>query len=68
MGSRRRRICFPFPATTRQVNSNPVPTLPIALADILSAQTRLGTSIYKTPCARSETLSRITGHEIFLKL
>src|ERR1700710_1459095 len=40
----------------------------ITLADIEAARERLGTAIYRTPCARSETLSRQTGQNIFLKL
>src|SRR6195952_1351453 len=42
--------------------------LPISLADIRAARERLGASVYRTPCARSETLSRQTGQNIFLKL
>ncbi|HVG26325.1 MAG TPA: threonine ammonia-lyase [Acidobacteriaceae bacterium] len=40
----------------------------LTLADIHAARQRLNGSIYKTPCARSETLSRLTGQNIFLKL
>lgn len=43
-------------------------SLPLTLADILAARERLGAAIYKTPCARSETLSRLTGQNVFLKL
>ena len=38
------------------------------MADVQQAQRRLDGAIYRTPCARSETLSRQTGLEIFLKL
>jgi threonine dehydratase len=40
----------------------------LTLADIQAARERLNDSIYRTPCARSETLSRQTGQNIFLKL
>ncbi len=40
----------------------------LTLADIRAARERLNGSIYRTPCARSETLSRQTGQSIFLKL
>jgi threonine dehydratase len=40
----------------------------IKLADITAARERLNGSIYRTPCARSETLSRQTGQNVFLKL
>ena len=40
----------------------------INLQDIEAARERLGSSVYKTPCARSEMLSRTTGQSIFLKL
>ena len=40
----------------------------ITLADIRAARERLGGAIYCTPCARSETLSRLSGQSIFLKL
>jgi threonine dehydratase len=40
----------------------------LTLGDIKSARTRLNGSIYRTPCARSETLSLQTGQNIFLKL
>ena len=42
--------------------------LTVTLADIQAARERLGGAIYRTPCARSETLSRITGQSVFLKL
>jgi threonine dehydratase len=40
----------------------------LTLADILAARERIGSAIYRTPCARSETLSRSTGQSVFLKL
>jgi len=40
----------------------------LTLADIKAARERLNGAIYRTPCARSETLSRQTGQSIFLKL
>ena len=47
---------------------NAVAAPAITLADIQAARERLGSSVYRTPCARSETLSRLTGQNIFLKL
>ncbi len=44
------------------------PAQTLTLADIKAARERLNGSIYRTPCARSETLSRQTGQSIFLKL
>jgi len=41
---------------------------PLTLTDVLAARERIGSAIYKTPCARSEMLSRITGQNVFLKL
>ena len=40
----------------------------LTLADVKAARERLNDAIYRTPCARSETLSRQTGQSIFLKL
>jgi threonine dehydratase len=40
----------------------------VKLEDIQAARERLGTAICRTPCARSETLSRMTGQNLFLKL
>ncbi|HEY4011634.1 MAG TPA: threonine ammonia-lyase [Acidobacteriaceae bacterium] len=40
----------------------------LTLADIEAARERLNGAVYRTPCARSETLSRQTGQSIFLKL
>jgi threonine dehydratase len=42
--------------------------LSITLADILAARERISGSIYKTPCAQSKTLTRLTGQKVFLKL
>jgi threonine dehydratase len=45
------------------------PALPtLSLADIVAARARLGQAVYRTPCARSEMLSRMTGQQVFLKL
>jgi threonine dehydratase len=43
-------------------------TLNLALEDILAARERIGDAVYRTPCMRSEMLSRMTGQNIFLKL
>jgi len=40
----------------------------ITLADIAAARERIASSVYKSPCARSEMLSRLTGQNVFLKL
>jgi threonine dehydratase len=40
----------------------------IAFDDIREAQERIGDSVYKSPCAHSETLSRLTGCNLYLKL
>jgi threonine dehydratase len=40
----------------------------ITLADVQAARERVTSSVYKTPCARSEMLSRMTGQNVFLKL
>ena len=40
----------------------------INLSDIKAARERISSSVYKTPCARSEMLSRITGQSVYLKL
>src|SRR5580692_4970320 len=42
--------------------------LPINLSDIMDARERIASSVYKSPCARSEMLSRITGQSVYLKL
>lgn len=43
-------------------------TASLSLAGIQAARERLGDAIYRTPCERSETLSRLTGQNVFLKL
>jgi threonine dehydratase len=40
----------------------------IGLSDVKGAMGRIRDSIYLSPCARSETFSRLTGNSIFLKL
>ena len=40
----------------------------IGLADVLLARERVRHETYMTPCARSEMLSKLTGHQVFLKL
>jgi threonine dehydratase len=40
----------------------------LTLTDILAARERIGTAVYRTPCTRSEMLSRMTGQSVFLKL
>jgi threonine dehydratase len=40
----------------------------ITFPDIEAARKRIGDSIFVSPCAQSETLSRLTGARIFLKL
>ena len=40
----------------------------ITLADVQAARARQGGFIYLSPCARSESLSRMLGCELFLKL
>ena len=50
-----------------QVNQSDRP-LAIGLADVLAARERVRGHVYESPCARSETLSRMTGHEVYLKL
>lgn len=46
----------------------PAITRMIALSDVKAALSRIRDSIYLSPCARSETFSRLTGNSIFLKL
>jgi threonine dehydratase len=43
-------------------------TTMLTLDDILAARERIGGAIYRTPCARSEMLSRMTGQSVSLKL
>jgi threonine dehydratase len=40
----------------------------VTLADIHAARARIGATIYSSPCAYSETISRLTGARIYLKL
>jgi threonine dehydratase len=40
----------------------------ITLDDVLAARERIRSSVYYSPCTRSEMLSRITGQSVFLKL
>jgi threonine dehydratase len=42
--------------------------LAITLADVLAARERVRHETYMTPCARSEMLSKLTGHQVYLKL
>ena len=39
----------------------------VSLADIQAAQARIAAGISRTPCLRSETLSRLTGAELWIK-
>ena len=40
----------------------------ITLADIQAARNTIGDSVFLSPCAYSETFSRLTGNKIFFKL
>ncbi|MGE4096127.1 MAG: pyridoxal-phosphate dependent enzyme, partial [Candidatus Binatia bacterium] len=40
----------------------------VTLADIQTARTRIAGTIYNSPCTYSETLSRTSGAQVFLKL
>lgn len=40
----------------------------LSLSDVETARQRLSTAIYTSPCAYSETLSRLTGSRCFVKL
>src|SRR5262249_60944130 len=40
----------------------------IGVADIEAARARVRDAIYVSPCAHSETLSRIAGNRVYLKL
>jgi threonine dehydratase len=42
--------------------------LAIGLDDVLAARERVREHVYCTPFARTETLSRLTGHSVYLKL
>jgi len=50
------------------MTTGPAITRMIGLADVKAALGRIRDSIYLSPCARSETFSRLTGNSIFLKL
>jgi threonine dehydratase len=43
------------------------PVLPIALADVERAAAAIAGNIVQTPCLRSETLSELTGADVWLK-
>jgi threonine dehydratase len=43
-------------------------TVAIGLADVLAARERVRSDVYYSPCARSEMLSKLTGHNVYLKL
>jgi threonine dehydratase len=45
-----------------------VATPALTLADVKAARERLNGAVYRSPCARSEMLSRQTGQSIYLKL
>ncbi len=40
----------------------------ITFADVEEARRRIGDSVFLSPCAYSETLSRVTGNKVWLKL
>jgi len=40
----------------------------VTLADVQAARARIGVAIYYSPCAYSETVSRMTGARVFFKL
>ncbi len=42
-------------------------SLPVSLADVQAAHARIGASIVRTPTLRSETLSQLTGANVWLK-
>jgi len=42
--------------------------MPLSLADVVAAQTRIAAGIHLTPCPESLALSRLTGKRIFCKL
>jgi threonine dehydratase len=44
-----------------------VGALPVTLADIQAAAARIKGAVVRTPCLRSETLSRIAGAEVWIK-
>ena len=50
------------------MSAPPVAARMLTLADVEAARERLGSAVYRTPCSRSEQLSKLTGLDIFLKL
>ena len=48
------------------ISSSKAPSL--TLADIQAAQARIKKSLYLSPCARSETFSKLTNNSVYLKL
>ena len=42
--------------------------IPLRLEDVLQARERVRQHVYYSPCARSEMLSKLTGHQVYLKL
>ena len=40
----------------------------VTLRDVENARSRISDSVFLSPCAKSETLSRLTGCEVYLKL
>jgi threonine dehydratase len=50
-----------IPITTPKASS-------LSLADIQAAQARIKKSLYLSPCARSETFSKLTNNSVYLKL
>ncbi len=48
------------------ISSPKAPSL--SLADIQAAQARIKKSLYLSPCARSETFSKLTNNSVYLKL
>ena len=45
----------------------PTEALPIALADVEAAAANIAGSVIRTPCLKSETLSTLTGAQVWLK-
>ncbi|MEI6417783.1 MAG: threonine ammonia-lyase [Sphingomonadales bacterium] len=45
----------------------PAPSLPISLADVEAAAMAIAGKVVHTPCLKSETLSALTGAEVWLK-
>ena len=44
-----------------------IPTLPVTLDDVRAAAGRIVGEVVRTPCLRSETLSRIARADVWLK-